>query len=142
MRWYHSVALSPDGETLAYDETGDSIIVWDVATGTTATLPTGGRSIQFSPDGETLAIVSRLGTIHLWKLPATQVRITPFPAESPSIGAELTINVAIVAGQNVGGYQVTVEFDETALRYAESANGDYLPPGAFAAPPDVRTRRC
>ena len=36
---------------------------------------------------------------------------------------------------NVAGYQVTVTFDSTALSYASLANGDYLPAGAFVAPP-------
>ena len=40
-------------------------------------------------------------------------------------------------GRNVAGYQATVTFDTSALRYVESANGDYLPAGAFFVPPNV-----
>ncbi|MDE0010980.1 MAG: WD40 repeat domain-containing protein [Candidatus Poribacteria bacterium] len=128
------IVFSPDGNTLISRMEGGTVILWDVATGTkTATLPWKPFGILFSPDGQTLA--GRDGnTIILLEIPATEVRMTSFPAESPSIGAELAINVAIIAGQNVGGYQVSVEFDETALRYVESANGDYSPPGAFAVP--------
>ena len=34
-------------------------------------------------------------------------------------------------------YEVRVGFDPTALRYVSIANADYLPAGAFAAPPQV-----
>ena len=95
------------------------------------------RSVAFSPDGQTLASGSSDDTIRFWELPSTQVGITPSPVESPIIDAQLVVNVNIVEGQNVGGHQVTVGFDETALRYVESANGDYLPAGAFFAPPVV-----
>ena len=37
----------------------------------------------------------------------------------------------IADGENVAGYQATVTFDISALRYVSSANGDYLPAGAF-----------
>ena len=57
--------------------------------------------------------------------------------ESPAIGQQLTVNVDVVKGENVGGYQVTVGFDTTALRYVESRNGVYLPAGAFFVPPVV-----
>ena len=62
------------------------------------------------------------------------VRISPSPVQSPAIGAELTLSLEIVAGANVAGYQATVQFDTAALRYVSSANGDYLPAGAFFAP--------
>ena len=35
------------------------------------------------------------------------------------------------------GYQATVRFDATALRYIESSTSDYLPLGAFVVPPAV-----
>ena len=54
--------------------------------------------------------------------------------QSPDIGEQLTLALNIAEGENVGGYQATVQFDPTALRYVESANGDYLPAGAFAVP--------
>ena len=43
----------------------------------------------------------------------------------------------IAEGQNITGYQATVAFNTTALRYIEGANGDYLPAGAFFIPPLV-----
>ena len=65
------------------------------------------------------------------------VRIAPSPVTSPGIGEQLTLNLNITAGEAVAGYQVTVGFDATALRYVESDNGTYLPTGAFFVPPVV-----
>ena len=143
-RWsIKSVAFSPDGQILA-SGSRSGIDLWDVNTGThqkklehesTVT------SVVFSPDGQILASGSSDETIRLWELPATHIRITPYPVEAPAIGEQFTVNISITEGQNVGGYQATVEFDPTALRYVESANGDYLPPGAFFVPPVVSEKQ-
>ena len=60
---------------------------------------------------------------------------------SPAIGEQLTLNLNITAGEAVAGYQVTVQFDATALRYVESSNGDYLSTGAFFVPPVISGKR-
>ena len=67
------------------------------------------------------------------------VSILPTPIESPAIGEKLTLNLNITDGEAVAGYQVTVQFDSTALRYVDSSNGDYLPSGAFSISPVVNT---
>ena len=59
------------------------------------------------------------------------------PVKSLAIGASLTFSLNIVDGENVAGYQATVQFGAASLRYLESANGDYLPEGAFFVPPVV-----
>ncbi len=140
--YVYSVAYSPDGATLATAGGRDGTVwLWDAVSGThKATLTGHGNSVTsvaYSPDGTTLATVSRDGTVRLWELPDTRVRITPSPVESPAIGGQLIVNVSIVNGESVGGYQVTVGFNTTALRYVESDNGDYLPAGAFFVPPVV-----
>ena len=63
------------------------------------------------------------------------VSLSPASVASPDVGEQLTFSLNIAEGQNVAGYQATVEFDTTALRYVESANADYLPAGAFFIPP-------
>ena len=65
------------------------------------------------------------------------VSVSPSSVQSPGIGQQLTLSLHIVGGSSVAGYQVTVQFDASALRYVDSANGDYLPPGAFFVPPVV-----
>ncbi|MDE0427260.1 MAG: cohesin domain-containing protein [Candidatus Poribacteria bacterium] len=147
----YSVAFSPDGKILASgrgSRSGDGIGIirlWDVVTGElihTLTEHTDWvSSVAFSPDGKMLASGSGDETIRLWRMPSTHVNIAPDPVVSPAIGGQFTIRVSILAGENVGGYQMSLEFDATALRYIESSNGDYLPLGAFFVPPVIGENR-
>ena len=136
-----SVSFSPDGLMLASGSRDETIGLWDTRTGKRMYTLQGHEdsvnSVAFSPDGSMLASGSSDGTIRFWKLPDTRIRLTPFPIVSPAIGEQFRINVSIVGGENVGGYQCRLTFDPTALRYIASANGDYLPPGAFFVPPVV-----
>ena len=65
------------------------------------------------------------------------VSILPSSVPSPAIGEQLTLSIRIAGGKNVAGYQATLSFDTSALRYVGSANGDYLPAGAFFVSPVV-----
>ncbi|MCY3553269.1 MAG: cohesin domain-containing protein [Candidatus Poribacteria bacterium] len=148
-----SIVYSPDGNTLA-STCWRNIIFWDTHTGelTRVILAHTGyiNSIAFSPDGSTLMSGSGDGTVMLWDLtpsdipdttpsppatPNTTVSLSPSPVQSPAIGQQLTLSLKIAKGEDVAGYQATVEFDATTLRYVESTNGDYLPKGAFFVPP-------
>ena len=145
----NSVAFSPDGKTLASGggPHGHSVRLWDVETGkekiifmghTHSFLWDSVNSVAFSPDGKTLASASNDGTILLWEFSSLRtVQMTPSPIASPAIGEHLTVQVSVAAGSNIGGYQATVQFDPTVLRYVESTKGDYLPTGAFFVPPVV-----
>ncbi len=62
------------------------------------------------------------------------VSIDPATVESPAAGEQLTLNINITGVMNVAGYELTVTYDSTALSYTSSANGDYLPAGAFVVP--------
>ena len=64
------------------------------------------------------------------------VSLSPSPVQSPAVGEHLTLSLNIASGKNVAAYQVTVQFDATALRYVSSADAGYLP-GAFAGPAKV-----
>ena len=63
--------------------------------------------------------------------------ISPSSAVSPVVGGQLAFDLNITGGEAVAGYQATVQFDTTALRYVESSNGDYLPTSAFYVEPVV-----
>ena len=145
MYYLASVTFSPDGHTLA-SGSYSKIHLWDVNIGTPKRTLTGHTSwvsnVSFSPDGLTLASASYDSTILLWELrPSTPthttVSVSPSPVQSPAIGEQLTVSLTIADGAKVAGYQMTVAFDTTALRYVESANGDYLPAGAFFIPATV-----
>ena len=68
---------------------------------------------------------------------STIVQIHPASVASPAVGEQLEFSLNITGGEAVAGYQATVQFDDTALRYVSSANGDFLPAGAFFVEPKV-----
>ena len=67
----------------------------------------------------------------------TAVSISPASVVSPAIGQQIEFNLNITDGEAIAGYQATVQFDTTALRYILSSNGDFLPAGAFFVEPKV-----
>ena len=71
----------------------------------------------------------------------TIVRIAPSPVISPAIGESLTFSLNITAGKAVAGYQASVQFNTTALRFVSGTNGDFLPASAFFLPPVVDGNR-
>jgi len=157
-----TIAFSPDGKILVSkgagqvpvgsDNSREIILLWNVAKGQIQSLIAAPQHREFegmalSPDGNAIATtierwVGSESTIQLllWDI-STRVGIAPSPVASPPIGEQLTVNLSIASGENVGGYQATIGFNPTALRYVETENGDYLPPGAFFVPPIVTRNR-
>ena len=146
----YCVAFSSDGRTLVSVAKGGTIVLWDVQSGMEQRTFPGHtnyvNTVAFSPDGSTLASGGSDGTVLLWDLNAptlsnTTVGLSPIRVESPVIGEQLTLSMNIADGQNVAGYQATVHFDATTLRFVDSANGDYLPATAYVMPPVVESDR-
>ncbi len=67
----------------------------------------------------------------------TFVYVTSKQTEPLAVGEQMHLNIQIREGSSVSGYELTVGFDPTTLRYIEGANADYLPAGAFTVPPIV-----
>ena len=64
-----------------------------------------------------------------------KVSLLPISVQSPNIGQLLELSLKIAKGKNVAGYQATMSFDTTALRYVGSSNGNYLPTETYVLPP-------
>ena len=148
--YVNSVAFRPDGRTIASGSIDETIRLWDAESGAHIRTLTGHtedvNSVAFRPDGRTIASGSSDGTVLLWVLTPSAtttatVSVSPSEVPSPAIGEQLTLSLTITYGENVAGYQGTVGFDTTALRYVESATGDFLPAGAFFVPPVVEGNR-
>ena len=142
----HSVAFSPNGNTLASGGYDGTIQLWDIVSGMTYRTFKGHLSsvsvVTFSTDGQTLVSRSSDGTIFVWDLTSlkpinTTVNLSPVSVQSPAIGENLVLMLKIAEGESVAGYQATLSFDNTALRYVQSANGDYLPSTAYVLEPVV-----
>ena len=71
----------------------------------------------------------------------TVVFVEPRRVTSPAAGEQLQVSINVKDAADVLAYEVTVGFDPTALRYVSITNADYLPAGAFAAPPQVTTNQ-
>ena len=138
-----SLAFSADGILLACGGfNSDSIQVWDVQfLQKKAVLDQGGViSLAFAPNSTMLASYS--GSIVLWDPIETAntdvvLKVNPAQVKTMVIGEQQLFNIEIVGGKNVSGYQLTLDYDESSLRFVSCTKGDYLKENAFFAKPIV-----
>ncbi len=78
------------------------------------------RNILFS----LMAVVMLLGWTAM-SYGAATVSVDPATIESPAVGEQLTVNINIAGGEDVVGFDATVNFDTTALSYDASANDPF-----------------
>ncbi|RKU21633.1 hypothetical protein C6499_21790 [Candidatus Poribacteria bacterium] len=148
----YAIAFSPNGEYIALGDNDGVITFYSIGTNPThvGEITASGEvlDLAWSPNG-TLISDGR----DVWNVtqptpdppdntdtnqdPDVTVSFSPSSVQSPIVGERLTLSLTITDGKNVAGYQATVQFDTTALKYVQSANGDYLPDGAFFIPPVV-----
>ena len=146
LRGLNYSALSSDGTMAAIGFGDGTVRVWDMANRTQLRVLKGHtasiHNVAFSPDRRTLASRSADATTLLWDIAPTipsptVVKLSPAKVQSPTIGEHLTLSLDITEGQDVAGYQATVNYDPTALHYVESTNGDYLVGGVFNLDPQT-----
>ncbi|HEY9528329.1 MAG TPA: TIR domain-containing protein, partial [Anaerolineales bacterium] len=88
----NSVAVSPDGKTIASGGSDNAILLWDATTHRPIGEPLTGHldsvnSIAFSPDGGTLASGSDDNTIILWDVQTHQQLGTPFSGHAAPVNS-------------------------------------------------------
>ena len=119
--WVNSVSFSTDGNTIASGSYDKTIRLWNANTGRHIRTLTGHThwvySVAFSPDGKTIASGSSDRTVLLWELNPTPpsntvISLSPVSVASPDVGEQLTFSLNITDGENIAGYQATVQFDD------------------------------
>ena len=132
-----NVSINSDGTMLAGVYSSRNISLRDIATESEIMSLTGHTSdishVTFSPNGKTLATGSSDRTVRLWDL-STRVNITPSTIESPPIGQQFNIDINVVGGQDVRGYQIIVEYDRNSLSYVSHTHGNYLSDKVYKGP--------
>ena len=93
--------------------------------------------IYLNPENYTVSLPTDQPELTRTPSESTIVQIHPASVAPPAVGEQITFSLNIAGGKAVAGYQATVQFDTTTLRYVSSANGEFLPAGAFFVEPKV-----
>ena len=145
----YAIAFSPNGEYIALGDNDGVITFYSIGTNPTHVAEIAASDevldLAWSPDGTMISdgrdvwnvtqpVPTPPDNTDTNQDPDVTVSFSPSSVQSPTVGERLTLSLTITDGENVAGYQATVRFDTTALKYVQSANGDYLPDGAFFIP--------
>ena len=136
----HSVAFSPDGNTLAAGLVNDTVELWDVETGyKTASLANpGATALSFSPDGNTLAAASNQAVL-LWDV-ATGTKAPTFAGHSARITSVVFSpdGTTLAAGAQDGGVRVwdVATWKRTTFSGTDTFSGLTRPANSVAFSPD------
>ena len=132
----NNVTINAAG-TMLTGRSSHTIYLWDIATETEIARLTGHTSdvytLTFSPNGKMLASGGADHIIRLWEL-ATHVNLSPSTIEVPAVGEQFDIDVNIIGGQDVRGYNITIQYDSTSLQYVSHTHSDYLSDEVFEGP--------
>ena len=93
--------------------------------------------IYLNPENYTVSLPTDQPELTATPSESIIVQVHPASVASAAVGEQITFNLNIAGGEAVAGYQATVQFDETALRYVPGANGDFLTADAFFVEPKV-----
>jgi WD40 repeat protein len=97
----YSVAISPDGQTLASGDDNATVKLWNLRTGKLLHALSGHSkgvsSVAISPDGQTLASGSQDKTIKLWNLPTGKLIDTLSDHSEPVHAVAISVDSQILA---------------------------------------------
>ena len=143
----NGVSFSPNGKIIASCTHDGNIHVWNTKTGHLIKTFKGHQgkvtNLAFSPDGNTIGSVGEDMTVLVWDISSYVTNVDAKVSLSPStininrLGQKIIFSLDITSGENVSGYQATIFFDPSILRYVGSKLGDYLPTDSFFVSPIV-----
>jgi RNA polymerase sigma factor (sigma-70 family) len=140
-KYVYSLAISPDGTRLATGVGGDTVRVWETATGKEKAACKGrhqGRiwAVAFSPDGKLVAGGSEGSSIQLWDAASGAARTPPDGPESWICFARFSADGRSVLSASLDGW--VRRWDIATAKSASAFRvGDYS--GSYALSPDGRT---
>jgi WD40 repeat protein len=146
-----SVVFSPDGKTLASGGEGNTIKMWDVATGKEQATLKGHtdsvNSVAYSPDGKTLASGGWDKTIKLWDLATLKERDTFTGKENATLPDNMSFIVGLayspdgktLASAELGLIEDGIKLWDVATAKVQFTLLDHHPNGTFTFSPDGKT---